>query len=75
MDNITTYSTKYGLVSLYSNEAYISTPFKYGQYWDEDTLLKLKQYIDPNRNILEIGGHCGISTFVYYSFLNDNKKI
>jgi len=69
MDNITTYSTKYGLVSLYSNEAYISTPFKYGQYWDEDTLLKLKQYIDKDKNILEIGAHCGTSSLVYASFI------
>jgi FkbM family methyltransferase len=70
-----TYHTKYGLITLYKNEVYIGNEFKNGRYWDEDTLLKLRQYIDPNKNILEIGGHCGTSTIIYSSFLNDNKKI
>lgn len=70
-----TYYTKYGLITLYKNEVYIGNEFKNGRYWDEDTLLKLRQYIDPNKNILEIGGHCGTSTIIYSSFLNDNKKI
>lgn len=70
-----TYNTKYGLITLYKNEVYIGNEFKNEKYWDENTLLNLRQYIDPNRNILEIGGHCGTSTIVYSSFLNDNKKI
>jgi FkbM family methyltransferase len=70
-----TYNTKYGLITLYKNELYIGNEFKNEKYWDENTLLNLRQYIDPNRNILEIGGHCGTSTIVYSSFLNDNKKI
>jgi FkbM family methyltransferase len=70
-----TYNTKYGLISLLKNEMYIGRVFKSGRYWDEDTLLQLKQYINPNRNILEIGGHCGTSSIVYSSFLNNNKKI
>ena len=73
--NITTYNTKYGLVTLYNNDCYIAREFKINKYWDEDTLLKLRDYINPNRNILEIGGHCGTSTIVYSSFLNDNQKI
>jgi FkbM family methyltransferase len=68
-----TYNTKYGLISLYKNEVYIGNEFKNGNYWDEDTLFKLREYIDPNRNILEIGGHCGTSSIVYSSFLNDKK--
>ena len=71
----TTYNTQYGLVTLYTNELYIGSEFKKGKYWDENTLLQLKNYINPNRNILEIGGHCGTSSIVYSSFLNDNKKI
>ena len=70
-----TYKTKYGLVTLYSNEIYIGNSFKTGFYWDENTLLKLSYYIPKNRNILEIGGHCGTSTLVYSSFLNDKNKI
>jgi FkbM family methyltransferase len=67
-----TYTTPYGKISLYKNEIYIGTPFKQGSYWDIDTLKKLRQYIDPDRNILEIGGHCGTSTLVYASFIKKN---
>ena len=70
-----TFNTKYGKITLYKNERYIIGPFRNGQYWDESSLLKLKQYIDPNKNILEIGGHCGTSSIVYATFLNDDKKI
>lgn len=70
-----TYDTSYGLITLYKNEIYIGNEFKNGRYWDIDTLLKLREYINPNRNILEIGGHCGTSTIVYSSFLNNNQKI
>ena len=75
MDNIITYKTHHGLVSLYSNEVYISNPFKHGDYWDEDTLIKLKKYIDPNKNILEIGSHCGTSSLVYASYINNEQKL
>lgn len=70
-----TYYTKYGLVTLYKNEFYIGQKFKLGEYWDIDTLLLLQNYIDPNRNILEIGGHCGTSSLVYSSFINNTQKI
>lgn len=70
-----TFITKYGLITLYKNDYIIREPYLSGGYWDIDTLLYLKQYIDPARNILEIGGHCGTSTMVYSSFLNDKSKI
>ena len=70
-----TYNTDYGLITLYKNDVYIGGEFKNGRYWDIDTLLKLREYIDANRNILEIGGHCGTSSIVYSSFLNDKQKI
>lgn len=70
-----TFSTVCGLITLYKNEAYVANPFKAGQYWDLDTIIKLREYIDPNRNILEIGGHCGTSTIAYSHFLNKDKKI
>jgi hypothetical protein len=47
-----TYGTKYGLITLLKNEVFIGGFFRQGYYWDENTLLKLKQYINPNRNIL-----------------------
>ena len=75
-NNIETFYTKYGKISLYCNEVYILPSFKKpNYYWDIDTLLKLKQYIDPNKNILEIGGHCGTSSVVYASFIKDDKSL
>lgn len=69
------FNTKYGKVTLMKNETYIIKDFQRGGYWDIDTLLQLEQYIPKNKNILEIGGHCGTSTLVYSSFLNDGNKI
>ena len=69
------YNTKYGIVTLYKNDLFIGGEFKNGSYWDIDTLTKLKEYINPNRNILEIGGHCGTSSIIYSSFLNTENKI
>jgi protein-L-isoaspartate O-methyltransferase len=74
-NNIETYDTKYGKISLYKNEHYIGDFFKNGKYWDEDELLKLKKIIPKNKNILEIGGHCGTSSIVYASFLDEGYKV
>ncbi len=70
-----TFNTRYGIITLYSNERYIGEAFKRGQYWDEHTLIMLKKYIPTNRNILEIGGHCGTSTIFYARHLSDNQQI
>jgi FkbM family methyltransferase len=70
-----TFKTSYGKISIYQNEKYIINDFKNGSYWDIDTLQKLKPFINPNKNILEIGGHCGTSTLVYSSYLNEDKKV
>jgi FkbM family methyltransferase len=75
--NVTTntYATAYGLITLYKNDAFFCETFDKGIYWDEQTLLLLKKYIDPTRNVLEIGGHCGTSTIVYASFLQKDSKL
>jgi FkbM family methyltransferase len=70
-----TYQTHFGLVTLRKNEVFIGATFKNGHYWDVESLINLREYIDPNRNILEIGGHCGTTTLVYSSFLSNDKKI
>ena len=70
-----TFKTDYGKITLYKNETFIIQPFKNNSYWDIDNLLMLKKYINPNKNILEIGGHCGTSSIVYASFLNENSKV
>ena len=69
------YKTDFGIVTLYKNDVCIGGEFKNGRYWDIDTLTKLHEYINPSRNILEIGGHCGTSSIVYSSFLNTENKI
>lgn len=70
-----TYKTRYGIITLYKNEAFIGNTFKKGKYWDIDTLLKLRKFINPNKNILEIGGHCGTSSIIYSYFLNNPQKL
>jgi len=70
-----TFNSKYGDITLFRNEVYISDFFRRGIYWDEDTLIKLREYVDPTRNILEIGAHCGTSSVVYSSFLNNESKL
>ncbi len=72
---IVTFETQYGFVSLYDNEFYLGDSFKRGFYWDEPTLLELRKYINPSKNIIEIGGHCGTSTLVYASFLQKGSHI
>lgn len=72
---INTYKTHFGLVSLLKNDYGIIKDFNKGSYCDINTLLLLKDYINPNKNILEIGGHCGTSSIVYSSYLNDNSKL
>jgi FkbM family methyltransferase len=69
------YKTKFGIITLYKNDFIIGGEFKNGSYWDIDTLEKLRRYINSNRNILEIGGHCGTSSIVYSSFLNNEQKV
>ena len=70
-----TFNTKYGKITLYKNDVYIVKDFNEGKYWDDDTLCKLKNYINPDKNILEIGGHCGTSSIVYASYLNKGSKV
>jgi FkbM family methyltransferase len=70
-----TYHTKYGKITLLKNEVYIGNEFRLNRYWEEDTLIKLKQYIPSDRNILEIGAHCGTSSVVYSSYISENHKL
>ena len=70
-----TFYTNYGTVTLYKNDIFIIDEFKKNKYWDIDTLMSLKTYIDPNKDILEIGAHCGTSTIIYSKFLNKDSKV
>jgi len=73
--NTINFDTKYGLITLYNHDKWICNHFKINKYWEEKTMLKLKEYINPELNILEIGGHCGTSSIVYSSFLAKTSKV
>jgi FkbM family methyltransferase len=70
-----TYITKYGKITMYANDIVIGSSFKYGNYWDESTLLSLREYINPEKHILEIGAHVGTSSIIYASFLHNGKCV
>jgi FkbM family methyltransferase len=71
-DRIKTYDTKYGKISLLANEQIFDPS-------DPDfSAMEIDfggRYLDPDKNVLEIGGHCGTSSLVYASFLNEGQKI
>lgn len=75
LQDIITFNIKDFKVSLYRNDCYITASFISGKYWEIDTLQNLKQYIDPTKNILEIGGHCGTSSLIYSKYLDEGSKI
>jgi len=70
-----TYNTQFGKVTLYKNDFVIDEVFRNGSYWDVDTIFKLHPYVNCERNILEIGGHCGTSSLIYSRFIKPNKKL
>lgn len=73
--NRTTFDTSLGKITLLNNETFIINSFKNGGYWDIATLTKLREYINPTKNILEIGGHCGTSSIIYASYLNYGQHV
>jgi FkbM family methyltransferase len=70
-----TFFNEHGIITLYKNDIYIIDQFKKNNYWDINTLIKLREYINPNKDILEIGAHCGTSTVIYAKFLSSNNKV
>tara|TARA_Y100000592_G_scaffold28081_1_gene44634 strand:+ start:3193 stop:3966 length:774 start_codon:yes stop_codon:yes gene_type:complete len=70
-----TFDTEYGLITLYKNDVHFISEFRKRGYWDIDTLKRLKDYIDPKRNILEIGGHCGESSIFYSSCISSENRL
>jgi FkbM family methyltransferase len=53
----------------------IGREFILGRYWEETNLIGVSKYIDPNKNILEIGGHSGTSSIFYSHCINTDSKI
>ena len=74
MNNTTEFETKYGKISIYNNDIHFINSFKNNIYWDESTLNKIKNYIPNDKNIIEIGGHCGTSTLFYSRLISDKNK-
>jgi len=70
-----TFDTKFGKITLRSNETHIIKPFRKGGYWDIRKMQKCLKMIDTNRNILEIGGHAGTSTIFYANFIKGDITV
>lgn len=75
MPEMITHKTQYGLISIFRTDWIINDQFQKGKYWNENNFLNLKQYINPSKNILEIGGHVGTDSILYAQVLDDDKKI
>lgn len=75
MPEVITHKTHYGLISIFRTDWIINHGFERGLYWNENNFLNLKQYINPSKNILEIGGHVGTDSILYAQVLDDDKKI
>jgi FkbM family methyltransferase len=65
------FNTEYGMLILYRNDKFITSSFNKGEYWDIETLLKVKEFIDPAKQIIEVGAHCGTSTLFYSKYSNN----
>ena len=60
-------------MSIAKDDTFFISTFRNNEYWDWNTLTSLKdKYIDSNKNIVEIGSHCGTSTCFYASSTNKN---
>jgi FkbM family methyltransferase len=70
-----TFDTTYGKITLPINQEEFVDVYKQGRYWNEHNLLNNFPLIDPNKNILEFGSHCGTDTIAYASKINDNCKV
>lgn len=69
-----TFEIKNIKMSVAKDDTFFIMTFRNGDYWDYPTLKKLKEnYIDENKNIVEIGAHIGTSTCFYSKCTN--KKV
>lgn len=70
------FDTNRGKIYLNENDCYMVDVFKNNKYWYEDTLFQLiNNFIPSDKNILEIGGHCGTSSIFHSRFLKENNVI
>jgi len=74
-NSVVCFETFVGKIYLYKNETFITQEFNKGIYWDIDVLLKIQNYIDPEKNIIEIGAHCGTSSLFYAKLLKNKSKL
>ena len=70
-----TYTTDYGKITLHHNEEFIGETFRRGNYWDHDTLGKMSKHVPKDRDVLEIGGHCGTSTLYYAKHITKDLHV
>ena len=66
-----TFTTEFGSITLYTLDTYIKEPFTRGEYFEKEELDAIRKYIPTDRNILEIGGHCGTTTVAMGHFTKE----
>lgn len=70
-----TFETPYGSLTLYSNEKYISHPFRSGRYWNQTLLDHIRNLVDPAKHVVIVGGHCGASALAIANMLGPSAKV
>ena len=61
-NSVVCFETFVGKIYLYKNETFITQEFNKGIYWDIDVLLKIQNYIDPEKNIIDHKKEIGSNT-------------
>lgn len=66
-----TYETPFGKLTIRKNDVINEWTFAKGEYWSEPDIRRNLSYIQPGRNVIEIGAHCGTHTLPYASAVSD----
>lgn len=75
LDGTITYDTPHGKLTIRKNDVINDWTFSKGEYWSEKDILANLKYIQSNKNIIEIGSHCGTHTLPYAKALSDGNLL
>jgi len=70
-----TYETPHGKLTIRKNDVINEWTFSKGTYWSEEDIIRNLQYIQPGKNVIEIGSHCGTHTLPYAKKLSDGGRL
>jgi FkbM family methyltransferase len=70
-----TYTTSFGKLTIRKNDVINEWTFSKGNYWSEEDIRKNIHYINPAKNVIEIGAHCGTHTLPYAKTLNEGSMV